>query len=374
VHVRPVRTSRDLKSFIHFPYRHYADNALWAPPLRRDVKALLSKSRNPFFDHGQATYFLAERDGTVVGRIAAIVNELHNETHQDRVGFFGFFEAVNDPLIVAALIETAADWLRQRGCDTMRGPMSFSVNDECGLLVDGFDTPPTIMMPHNPPYYSELLEQAGFQKAKDLYVYFGHGPDPEDPLGRRLARGAEVVRKRLGLTIRPIEMARFNDEVDSIKKIYNDGWVLNWGFVPMTEREINHLADQFKPVVVPDLVPFVEKDGTVIAFGIAIPDLNEVLRGNRSGRMFPAALKLLWNIRRRKISRVRILLLGVHPDFQGNGIDAMLYNFMWTHGHAMDIRWGEAGWILEDNPAMNRAMEKIGFVRYKTYRLYDRPL
>ena len=374
MHVRPVRTSRDLKSFIDFPYRHYADDALWAPPLRRDVRALLSKSRNPFFDHGEAIYFLAERDGRVVGRIAAIVNKLHNETHKDRVGFFGFFEAVNDSLIVTALIETAADWLRKRGHDTMRGPLSFSVNDECGLLIDGFDTPPTIMMPYNPPYYSELLEHAGFQKAKDLFVYYGHGPDPDDPLGRRLARGAEVVRKRLDLTIRPIDMARYADEVDSIIRIYNDGWVLNWGFVPMTEREITHLAEQFKPVVVPDLVPFVEKDGTVIAFGIAIPDLNEVLRGNRSGRMFPAALKLLWNIRRRKISRVRILLLGVHPAFQGNGIDVMLYNFMWTHGHAMNIRWGEAGWILEDNPPMNAAMDKIGFIRYKTYRLYDRPL
>jgi GNAT superfamily N-acetyltransferase len=374
VHVRPVRTSRDLKSFIDFPYRHYADDALWAPPLRRDVRALLSKSRNPFFDHGEAIYFLAERDGRVVGRIAAIVNELHNETHKDRVGFFGFFEAVNDPLIVTALIETAADWLRKRGHDTMRGPMSFSVNDECGLLIDGFDTPPTIMMSYNPPYYSELLEQAGFRKAKDLFVYYGHGPDPDDPLGRRLARGAEVVRKRLDLTIRPIDMARYADEVNSIIRIYNDGWVLNWGFVPMTEREINHLAKQFKPVVVPDLVPFVEKDGTVIAFGIAIPDLNEVLRSNRSGRMFPASLKLLWNIRRRKISRVRILLLGVHPAFQGNGIDIMLYHFMWTYGLTMNIRWGEAGWILEDNPPMNAAMDKIGFIRYKTYRLYDRPL
>lgn len=374
MHVRPVRSSRDLKSFIDFPYRLHADDALWAPPLRRDVRALLSKSRNPFFDHGDATYFLAERDGQVVGRIAAIINELHNATHKDRVGFFGFFEAVNDPFIVRALTETAADWLRNRGCDTMRGPMSFSVNDECGLLVDGFDTPPTIMMPHNPPYYAELLEQAGFQKAKDLFVYYGHGPDPEDPQGQRLARGAEVVRKRMGLTIRPLEMAQFEREVDSIKQIYNEAWEVNWGFVPMTEREISHLAEQFKPVVVPDLVPFVEKDGTVIAFGIVIPDLNEVLRSNRSGRMFPAALKLLWKIRRRKFSRVRILLLGVHPEFQGNGIDAMLYNHIWRHGHAMNIHWGEAGWILEDNPPMNKAMEKIGFMRYKTYRLYDRTL
>ncbi len=374
MHVRPVRSARDLKAFIDFPYRHYADEPLWAPPLRRDVRALLSPSRNPFFDHGEAAYLLAERDGHVVGRIAAIINHLHNKTHNDHVGFFGFFETVNDPLVVEALVATAADWLRDRGCDTMRGPTSFSVNDECGLLVEGFETPPTIMMPHNPPYYADLLQHAGFHKAKDLFVYYGHGPSPDDALGKRLARGADIVRRRMGLSVRALNMARFDEDVESIKRIYNDGWEVNWGFVPMTEREITHLAEQFKPVVVPDLVPFVEKDGKVIAFGIAIPDLNEVLRGNRNGRMFPAALKLLWNIRRRRFSRIRILLLGVHPDFQGNGIDAMLYNWIWTHGFAMNIHWGEAGWILEDNPPMNAAMEKIGFIRYKTYRLYDRPL
>ncbi len=372
--VRPVRSARDLRSFIDFPYSHYAGDPLWAPPLRRDVRSLLSKTRNPFFEHGDAAYYLAERDGIPVGRIAAITNQLHNDTHHDRVGFFGFFETVDDPLVVQALTDTAGAWLRQRGLDTIRGPASFSVNDECGLLVDGFDSPPTILMPHNPPYYADRLEQAGFCKAKDLYTYVGYGPDPNDPEGKRLARGTELVCRRLGLTVRSLDMAHFNEEVERIKALYNAAWEPNWGFVPMTEREIQHLATQFRPIVVPELVPFVEKDGEVVAFGIAIPDLNEFLRPNRSGRMFPAALKLLWNVRRRNISRVRILLLGVHPTYRGKGIDAVLYHWIWTHGHAMDIRWGEAGWILEDNPAMNTAMEKIGFRRYKTYRLYDKPL
>ena len=372
--VRTARERRDLKRFIDLPYRLHARDPLWVPPLRRDVEMLLSRTRNPFFEHATAEYFIAERGDEVVGRIAAISNRLHNETHEDRVGFFGFFECIDDQEVADALLNAAGDWCRHQGHDVLRGPASFSVNDECGLLVDGFDTPPTLMMPHNPRYYIRLLEQAGLTKAKDLWVYQGGREDRYVPVPERLARATELIRQRQGIVIRPLNMKDFEGEVERIKELYNSAWEKNWGFVPMTEHEIDHLAEQFKPVVIPELVPMAEKDGKLIGFGIALPDLNVVFRTNRSGRLFPMILRLLWMLKTRKIRRARILLLGVVPAFQGKGIDAVLYHWIWTRSGERKIYWGEAGWILEDNPAMNAGLEKMTFQVYKTYRLYDRPL
>ena len=374
VQVRPARSRGDLKQFIDLPYRLHARDPLWVPPLRRDVETLLSRSKNPFFEHADAEYFIAERDGHVLGRIAAIHNRLHNTTHHDRAGFFGFFECVDDQATADALFTAAGEWLRGHGLDTMRGPASFSVNDECGLLVEGFDTPPTLMMPHNPRYYVTLIERAGFAKAKDLLVYQGGHPEHYVPVPERLARGTELIRQRQGITLRGLDMTDFAAEVERIKTIYNAAWELNWGFVPMTEHEIDHLAEQFKPVVIPELVPFAEKDGKVIAFGLALPDLNVAFRGNTTGRMFPAILKVLWLLKAKKLKRARIVLLGILPEYRGKGIDAMLYHWIWTKSGERGIYWGEAGWILEDNPAMNAGLEKMTFTVYKTYRLYDRAL
>jgi GNAT superfamily N-acetyltransferase len=372
--VRAARDRRDLKRFIDLPYRLHARDPIWVPPLRRDVKLLLSRTENPFFEHADAEYFLAERDGEVVGRIAAISNQLHNETHGDLVGFFGFFESIDDQAVANALLETAGDWCRKHGHDVLRGPASFSVNDECGLLVDGFDKPPTLMMPHNPRYYVSLLEHAGFTKAKDLWVYQGGTEERYVPVPERLARGTELIRQRQGITLRALNLRDFQGEVDRIKELYNVAWEKNWGFVPMTEHEIDHLAEQFKPVVIPDLVPMAEKNGKLIGFGIALPDLNVVFRRHRSGRLFPMVLDLLWSLKLKRIRRARILLLGVHPEYQGKGIDAMLYHWIWTKSGERRIYWGEAGWILEDNPAMNAGLEKMTFRVYKTYRLYDRSI
>jgi GNAT superfamily N-acetyltransferase len=336
---------------------------------------MLDRRGNPIFEHAEAEYFLAERGGAVVGRIAAIANRAHNEAHHDRVGFFGFFESVDDQAVADALLETAAGWLGSRGFDTMRGPASFSTNDESGLLVDGFDTPPVLLMPHNPPYYLALLERAGFTTAKNLLVY-QHGRQGGNliPVPERLTRATQLITERLGLTIRALRMKEFEAEVNRVKAIYNTAWESNWGFVPMTDHEIDHLARQFKPIVVPDLVPFVEKDGRVIAFALALPDLNTVLAGNRSGRLFPVLFKLLWRLKTNRIYRLRITLLGVLPEYRGKGIDALLYHWIWTRGGMLNYSWGEAGWILEDNPAMNAGLLKMGFTVYKTYRLLDRPI
>jgi GNAT superfamily N-acetyltransferase len=336
------------------------------------VEALLSRGKNPFFEHADAEYFIAERDSAVVGRIAAISNRLHNETHGDRVGFFGFFECIDDQTVADALFQAAGDWCRALGHDLLRGPASFSVNDECGLLVDGFDTPPTLMMPHNPRYYINLIERAGFTKAKDLWVYQGGSMEAYVPVPERLARATELIRQRQGITVRPLNMKDFEGEVERIKELYNSAWEKNWGFVPMTEHEIDHLAEQFKPVVIPELVPMAEKDGKLIGFGIALPDLNVVFRSNRSGRLFPVVVRLLWALKMKKIRRARILLLGVVPAYQGRGVDAILYHWIWTKSGERQIYWGEAGWILEDNPAMNAGLEKMTFTVYKTYRLSDK--
>jgi GNAT superfamily N-acetyltransferase len=330
----------------------------------------------PAFASGRGNAPLSEEESLLRARggIAAISNRLHNETHQDRVGFFGFFECVDDQAVADALLKAAADWCRIRGHNLLRGPTSFSTNDECGLLVDGFDTPPTIMMPHNPPYYVRLLERAGLTKAKDLWVYQGGNEQVYIPPPERLARGTELIRLRQGIVLRALNLRDFPAEVERIKQLYNSAWQKNWGFVPMTDHEIDHLAKQFKPVVVPELVPMAEKDGKLIGFGIVLPDLNVVFRSNRSGRLFPAVIRLLWALKMRRIRRARILLLGILPEYQGKGVDAMLYHWIWTKCGERGISWGEAGWILEDNPAMNAGLEKMTFRVYKTYRLYDRPI
>jgi GNAT superfamily N-acetyltransferase len=367
IEIRPVAGRRDLGAFVGLPYDLHRGDPGWTPLLRRDVRALLAPS-NPFFEHGAAEHFLARRGGEVVGRISAIENRLHNEVHGDRVGFFGFFECVDDPAVAAALFDAAAGWLRGRARDVMRGPTSFTINDEAGLLVDGFDTPSVLMMPHNPRYYVPLVEGAGFAKAKDLLVY----QSTHDRLPERLVRGAELLQKRQGITLRTLDMSRFGAEVETVKRLYNAAWQRNWGFVPLTDREIDFLARQLKSVVVPDLVVFAERDGAPIGFAVALPDLNVALRRNPSGRMFPGIVKVLWTMR--GIRRLRILLLGALPEWQGKGVDALLYKAIWENGVRRGYHWGEAGWILEDNHAMRNGLANMGFEVYKTYRLYDRPL
>jgi GNAT superfamily N-acetyltransferase len=370
--VRPVRTAADLKKFIALPYRLHRGDPCWVPPLRMDLRTMLSRTKNPFFQHAEAEYFLAEAAAngrpTVVGRIAAIHNRAHNDFQNDTAGFFGFFETVNDQAVTNALFDAAAGWLKPRGLTIMRGPASFSTNDECGLLVDGFDTPPTLLNPHNPRYYVDLVERAGFTKAKDLYQYQTTNP----AMPERLMRAAHLLAERQRITLRKLDMKHFDEEVERIKRLYNAAWEKNWGFVPMSDPEIDHLAKQLKPVVVPDLVVFAEREGQVIGFAAALPDLNVALKRNPSGRLFPGIVKILWAAR--KIARIRILLLGLLKEYRNTGADALMYHWIWEKGYALGHRWAEAGWILEDNPAMNNALVRMGFTSYKTLRFYDRPV
>jgi GNAT superfamily N-acetyltransferase len=368
VEVRPVTSAADLRRFIAFPYDLYRGDPFWVPPLRMDVAKMLNRKKNPFFEHAEAEYLLAVGRTGVVGRIAAIHNRAHNQFHEDRVGFFGFFETVNDQTVADALFDAAAAWLREHGLDTVRGPASFSTNDECGLLVRGFDTPPTLLNPHNPEHYVGLVERAGFTKVMDMFQYQSRNPQ----MPERLMRGARLLAERKKITLRPMNMKRYADEVELIKKVYNSAWERNWGFIPMTDAEIDHLAAQLKPVVVPDLVVFCEQDGEVIGFAAALPDLNEALKHNPSGRLIPGIVKVLWAAR--KVTRLRILLLGLLKEYRRTGADALMYHWIWEKGYARGHRWAEAGWILEDNAAMNNGLLRMGFEAYKTLRFYDRPI
>ena len=367
--IAPVSNGRDLDRFIAFPYDHYRDDRLWVPQLRRDVRILLTPGKNPFWEHAEAQYWTAKRDGRPVGRIGAIKNDMHNKEHGDRVGFYGFFESIDDQEVANTLFDTAAAWLRAKGFDTMRGPMSPSTNDECGLLINNDGTPPSLMMPYNFSYYERLHERYGFSKAKDLLAYDGGGAEsaPE-----RFLRLGQRALKRSGVTLRTLDKKRFKDEVELIKKLYNAAWEKNWGFVPLTDAEIDHLAKQLKPIVVPDMVIFAERGPDVVGFAVGLPDFNLALLHNRSGRMFPGILKVLWHAR--SIHRARVLLLGVIPELRGRGIDAMLYHWMWANCVKHGMPRGEAGWFLEDNELIIKGALELGFHHTKTYRIYDKPL
>jgi GNAT superfamily N-acetyltransferase len=330
---------------------------------------MLSPS-HPFYQHAQAQLFLARNgDGQVVGRVAAIKNDAHTAQHHDGVGFFGFFESERDPAIAAALFDAARAWLSSRGLRVMRGPVSPSINDEVGLLIDGFDTPPVVMMPHNPPWYAELVEASGFAKAKDLLAY-RHLKASTDV--QRVTRMADVLAKRNKIVIRPLNMKHFQAEVDRVRFLYNTAWEANWGAVPMTDAEFADLAKQLKPVVVPDLVAFGEVDGQLAGFALALPDLNVALK-HMDGRLLPFGwAKALWYSR--KVPGLRTLTLGVLPQFRRTGLAELLYLTIIRNGLAKGMTYGESSWILEDNYLMRQALEKIGGEAYKTYRLYDKPI
>jgi GNAT superfamily N-acetyltransferase len=368
VEIAVIDGRRDREAFIALPYALHREDPCWTPMLRRDVRVLLDPAQNPFFEHAEARLFLARRGGTVLGRIAALHDRLHIETHADRTGFFGFFECMDDPAVAGPLFDAAAGWLKGRGLSSLRGPLSPSINDEAGLLVHGFEAPSVLMMPHNPRYYAPLVEGAGFRRAKDLLAF----QNTHTSLPPRLLEATAVVGKRYGVSTRHIDLSHFWDEVALIKELFNAGWERNWGFVPLTDREVDHLAKQLKPLVVPELVVFAERQGRPIGFAAAVPDFNVALRANRSGRLFPGILRVLWASR--GITRVRVLLLGTLPEWRNKGVDALLYRRIWEDGYAKGYRWAEAGWVLEDNQPMINGLVRMGFEVYKTYRIYERPI
>lgn len=367
--VAPERTRADRKAFLELPYRLYRGHPHWVPPLRMDEAFLGNRAKNPFYAHATVAHFLARRGDRVVGRIAAVENTLHNEVHGDRIGFFGRFDLEPDPEAAQALVATARAWVGARGLTAMRGPVSYSSNELIGVLVDGFDRPPTIGMPYNREDYDALLLGAGLAKVKDLVAYWipSAGPIPE-----RVVRIAERTLYRQGYTVRMLDLKRWDAEIDTLLDLYNRCWERNWGFVPMTEAEFRHAAKALKMIVDPRLFLFVEKPvGTPVGFVGNVPDVNEIIR-DLDGRLFPFGLfKLL--ARRKKISAARTMLLGVLPEFRGRGVDAALMVDVFRRAAQAGYRGGEGSWILEDNVRMRTDLEALGGTVTATYRVYEMP-
>lgn len=378
LHIERVATAKQLHEFIRLPWHVYRDDPLWAPPLFAERLDFFDKRKNPFFEHAEADYFLARRDGRVVGTIAAILNHKHNECHQENVAHFGFFEVVPDPQAAALLLEVAASWARNHGLNRLLGPMNFSTNDECGLLIDGFDTPPVVMLTYNPPYYRDYLEASGFDKAMDLLAWernIGELLEPEG-LPPKLRRVIDIVRKRYPLTIRRLNMKDWTNEIERVKQIYNQAWQKNWGFVPMTDREIERLANSLKPILDPHLIFLVERKGKPIGFSLALPDANELLVKLRPGpshvSSYLAGIRLITG--KTRVKRVRVVALGVIEAYRGSGVDALLY-YMSVHAAAeRGYEWGEGSWILETNDAMNRPIRLLGSRLSKRFRIFVKDL
>jgi ribosomal protein S18 acetylase RimI-like enzyme len=371
VEVQPVRGRADLKEFIRLPFRIYADDPAWVPPLDAEVRKALSPA-HPFHRHAEVACFLARRGGRTVGRIAAIHNRAHVEFHQESVGFFGLFECEDDEAAAAALLATVERWLVERGLNACRGPFNLSTNDELwspGILIRGFQHPPVVMMGHARDWYARLVERAGYAKNKDLIAIW---TDSRDNDLDRLGRSVDRVQRRTGVTMRAIDMKNLPAEIARILEVYNAAWERNWGFVPMTAAEIEHMAKALKPIVNPELCLILEKDGQPIGFGLGLPDYNQVLR-HMGGRLFPLGwLKFLYY--RRRIDATRVLTLGLKPEYRGRGLDAMVYLEMFRAGERAGAGKGECSWMLEDNLEMLHLVERIGADVYKTYRIFEKPL
>ncbi len=372
VEVSPVTGGLEKDRFVKFQYQVYKDDLHWVPPLLMERHEFLEPATNPFYRHADVQLFLARRGGEVVGRIAAIEDRNYNAYHGTKSAYFGLYESVNDPAVAASLLAAARDWARWRGLDTLLGPMSFSTNYEVGLLIEGFDSDPYVMMPYNPRYYAQLFEACGLKKAKDLYAWERSAatPPPE-----RFARIADKIRQHESITVRAVRLREFDAEVARIKEVYNAAWEKNWGFVPMTDAEFERLTTDLRKFVVSDLALIAEDRGEPIAFALTLPDVNQALK-HVGGRLTRAGLpiglaKFLWYSR--KIDRVRLITLGVKSGWRRRGIDAVLVVETIRRAHALGYAGGEISWTLEDNDLINRAIESCGCKRTKVYRVYEAP-
>ena len=363
---------KQLTQFIDFPHDLYANDPLYVPMIFMEQEALLNPKKSPFFKHSTADYFLAKKDGQIVGRIAAIRNNNHIAFTGKQEGFFGFFDVINDYEVAKKLLDTAAEWLRTEGLTNVIGPANFSTNETVGLLVENFDEPSFIMNTYNSKYYADILNQYGFSKYTDLLCWELMTAD----MKQEVVDVATKLESRLaerGITIRKINMKKYKQEINSFLPIYNASWAENTGFVPMTDAEILQIGNDLKAVIDPDFVYFAEKDGKTIGVALTIPNVNEILINVKRGRLFPTgALKILFGLK--KIKSVRIFALGTLKEYRRLGIDVCFYVKNILTAREKGIIRGEASWILENNVGMNRALEHIGGKVYRKYRLYEKAI
>jgi GNAT superfamily N-acetyltransferase len=365
IEVVAVDSKSALKQFIELPFTIYRNDPHWVPPLRIAVKELLDREKHPFYANAQAEFFLARQDGRVVGRIAAVIDRNHNRFHEEEAGFFGFFECLDDVQVARALLDRAHAWVSERGAKFLRGPVNPSTNYECGMLVEGFDLDPMVMMMYNPRYYPGLMEKAGATKVKDLFAYLSNANTISM---KKIDRVADKVLAG-GVRVRPINMKDFDGDVARVWEVYGAAWARNWGFVPMSREEFLLMGKEMKMILKPDLVLIGEVGTKVVGFALALPDVNQALK-RAGGSLFPTGLlKILYY--QRLIKNVRVLALGVVEEYRASGLAAGFYATLVRNARKLGYGDCEMSWILEDNVLMNRSLEVMGAKRYKTYRIYE---
>jgi len=368
VQIQPVTSARQRHQFLEFPWQLYRDDPLWVPPLRSEQKQLCGFGRHPFFRKNAIQTFLALRDGQVCGRIAAVLNQVFIETHQERRGFFGFFECVEDEEVARALFDAARQWLSEHDIHCLRGPVSPGLNYSLGTLIDGFDLPPLFLMPYGPRYYPRLIESYGFRKTQDLYAYYGH-VDMLPKSTEKLAPLAEQITDRYNIRVRQLDKKRLYEDVLQFISIYNASLVNTWGYDPMSDEEVKQMAKGLKHLLVPAATAAAEIDGRMVGAAFGLPDYNPCIKAI-DGRLFPFGfLRLL--AYKRKAKRYRLLAANVIPEYQLMGVGLVLLRSMVPIIHQWNLEELEYSWISESNPRSWRNLEKGGAKRYKTYRVYD---
>ncbi|MSO73063.1 MAG: hypothetical protein EXQ84_05570 [Rhodospirillaceae bacterium] len=378
VNIRRVGAGATVAQFMRVPRETQGHDPYWVAPLNLLEAPRLNPKKNPWFQHGEATFFVAERDGKLVGRISAQVDQNHLKLYNDATGFFGFFESVNDQSVADALFNAAAAWLREKGMRRCVGPFSLNINDESGLLIDGFNCPPRMMMGHAQRYYQRLVEAAGFTKVVDLRAYLT-AMDTGLPY-KQLKWLNRALERNPRLTVRPIDMSRYNEEFAAVMGIFREAWTENWGSIPVTDAEIRHSANEMKLILVPELVSIGTIDGKPVAMCLALPDLNEMIH-DLKGRLFPFGwAKLLWRIlnRRSYVSGTRVLLMGVMPEYKHKPMGSVLalLTVGAVRNASLKLRMPvcEMSWVLETNAPTCHSIEDIGGRVYKTYRMYEKAL
>ncbi len=373
VEVTTVSGARETKRFIDLPFRLHANRPLWVPPLKLERRLFLNRRMNPFFTHGEGEYFLARRGDRVAGRITAHINHAFNEHHGRRWGWFGFLEFEDDPELLDALLEAAAGWLRECGMERMVGPASFAMNDECGVLIEGFDLRPMVLQPWQPPYYQQRLEQAGMEKAMDLLMWNLEVSD-RDKMLPVMFELAEKVESEHGIRVRPMRRWQLRRDMDAFAEVYNQAWAENWDFVPYSKKDLDSYAQELQLVFDKHWFFIAERidTGEVVAMALTVPDINQVL-ARMKGRLLPFGWWHFLN-KSRIIDRVRVGFLGVKPAYQHTGVAAKLYVEHFNAAATRPQHGGEMGWILETNTAMNRGMEAMNGRVVKRYRMYERTL
>lgn len=374
IEIREHRAGEGLRDFIQAGYEVFRGDPAWIPPLEMEIKDRLTPGKNPFFEHAQGATWTAHDNGRVVGRISAQVDDEHLRIHKDEAGFFGFFDTIDDPEVAAKLVDAAAGWLKKRGMKTMRGPFSLNINEEAGLLIEGFEHPPVIMMPHSRRYQSALAASSGLEKCKDLWAWRYEVGE----ISKRAEKAWADIKALPEVKLRSVDKSKMESELRIVMDIFNDAWADNWGFVPATEAEIKKIAKDMKLVLDEDLAFIAEVSGKPLGMCICMPNINEAI-GDLNGKLFPLGIpKILWRMKVKGPKWGRLMLLGIKRELRGvkkyGGLSMAMYVELAKRGTAKGYRWGELSWTLEDNHPINLGIKAMGARVYKKYRIYERDL